>query len=206
MKTLIIHQIFFNIGKELNCFPIFVKNKSEVELFCYENNIEYRYYTEDDIDEYLTDKTRDFYNSLTYEWQKIDFARYLIVNTYGGIYIDLDITITQNGFENFKDYILSKDYIINKWFNPKTNKYEITNSIMGFERNTLEPLIDYSIKETIIKSKMEVYKDRKIRFMLHTTGVRMFKRWCKINKLKFSPEITNYTKDYCCCSWIKNFK
>jgi len=42
--------------------------------------------------------------------------------------------------------------------------------------------------------------------MLHTTGVRMFKRWCKMNGLTYSHDIDKYVKDHCTASWLKNFK
>ena len=52
---------------------------------------------------------------------------------------------------------------------------------------------------------MEVYKTRKIRFMMHTTGVRMFKKWCKVNGYTYTPEIDDYITDACCATWLKDF-
>ena len=71
-------------------------NKIE-ELFNVKNNIQYM--------------TK--YNKFIYMHQKIDFAKILILNYYGGIYIDIDCDVIKNLdnlFEKFNDY----DFIISK--------------------------------------------------------------------------------------------
>ena len=159
-----------------------------------------------DIEPYLNGEIKEFYNGLRYKWQRIDFSRYLVLNRDGGIYIDLDIAPTKYGQNNFNHYVENNEYLLNKWYNGKTAKWELNNALMAFPKGVLGGLINYSISETHAKSKLEIYKKWKVRFMLHTTGVRMFKRWCKMNGLTYSEDIDKYVKDHCTASWLKNFK
>jgi len=201
----IIHQIFFTINKNFEDFPIFVKSKKEWQEWCKNNNYKYKFYTEKDIEILLNNEMKSFYNGLRYNWQRIDFCRYLIINKYGGVYIDLDIEPNYNNNLDFNKYIESSKYLLNKWYDPKKNKFEITNALMAFPSNSLNDLIKYSINETNKRKNNETYKKWKIRYMLQTTGVRMFKRYCKINKLNYSEDINKYVIDYCTATWLNDF-
>ena len=202
----VIHQIFFNIGNAITAFPLYVNNKKKWIQWAKDNNYIYKFYTSVEAELLLTNEMKIFYNSLRFQWQKIDFCRYLILNKYGGIYIDLDIEPNNTNEKDFNKYIENSDYILNKWFNPKTNKWELNNALMGFPKNSFNELIKYSIEETIKRKNSETYKIWKIRYMLQTTGVRMFKRWCKIVGYTYSPDIHEYVIDHCTASWLKNFK
>lgn len=203
----IIHQMFLGeTGENIKDFPLYLNNSKKWKNWCKRNGYRYKFYTAKDVEPYLSGDIKKFYNSLRHKWQRIDFSRYLVLEKEGGIYIDLDISLTNYGDKHFRNYVDSRDYILNKWQDPKTEKWELNNALMGFPKGVLMGLINYSIDETLAKSKLDIYKKWKIRYMLHTTGVRMFKRWCKMNKLTYSEDIHKYVKDHCTTSWIKNFQ
>ena len=139
---------------------------------------------------------------MRFTWNRIDFIRYLVLNKIGGFYIDLDI---EPNFDRDLFDLSKEPLILNKWFEPKKQKWEITNSLMGCRPGFFTDLIKFSISQYNDKSNMEVYKTRKIRFMMHTTGVRMFKKWCKVNGYTYTPEIHEYVTDGCTATWLKNF-
>ena len=194
----VIVQIFLKVEKDLNQFPLFEKNKIEWQRYSNDWGFKYIFIDDNNYVDYLGEYA-DFYNNLEFIWQKIDLLRYLVINKLGGIYIDLDIEPKPDA--DLYD-LLDMKYIINKWMDPKTLKWEVTNSILGAGIGDLTPLIEYVIGETERCRKIPCYKIRKIRFMLHTVGVRAFKRWCKIKKISYTPTIHNYTFDHMACSWI----
>ena len=61
------------------------------------------------------------------------------------------------------------------------------------------------MEETSIKSKMPIYDNWKKRYMLQTTGVRMFTRWVKKNNLEYSLKLHDYVKDLETATWHNNF-
>jgi len=202
----IIHQTFLGeTGEDIyRDFPLYVRNMGKWKRWAKRNGYEYRFYSSVDIEPYLTRRMKVWYDNLRYKWQRIDFCRYLILNEHGGVYIDLDIEPRRG--VNFAKYLSNSEYVLNKWYNGKRGSWELNNALMGFPSGSLGGLIDYSIGETEARVNNETYKTWKVRYMLHTTGVRMFKRWCKMNGLTYSEDIHKYVKDHCTGSWLKNFK
>ena len=199
VRNLII-QIFLGEEEELEDHIKFILNRDRWKVYCGKMGIEYMFFHKDNIEEYLG-PLKDFYYGLEYTWQRIDFIRYLIINKEGGIYVDLDIY--PNPDKDIFD-LLEKQYILNFWINKKGKK-EINNAMMGFEAGALNDLILYSQEETARCRKMPIYKCWKIRFMLHTTGVRMFKRWCKKKKYTYTDNLHEYITDEMTATWIANF-
>ena len=193
----LIIQIFLKVEKNLNEFPLFEKNKLEWQKYCNDWGFKYIFIDDNNYVDYLGEHV-EFYNNLEFIWMKIDFLRYLVINKLGGIYIDLDIEPKHDA--DLYD-LLDMKYIINKWQDPKTLKWEVTNSILGAMEGDLTPLIEYVKNETERCRKIPCYKIRKIRFMLHTVGVRAFKRWCRIKKISYTQTIKNYTVDHMASTW-----
>ena len=185
------------VEKNLNEFPLFEKNKLEWQKYCNDWGFKYIFIDDNNYVDYLGEHV-EFYNNLEFIWMKIDFLRYLVINKLGGIYIDLDIEPKHDA--DLYD-LLDMKYIINKWQDPKTLKWEVTNSILGAMEGDLTPLIEYVKNETERCRKIPCYKIRKIRFMLHTVGVRAFKRWCRIKKISYTQTIKNYTVDHMASTW-----
>lgn len=203
----IIHQIFISVNdSKLEDHYMFVKGKKKWLSWCMVNGYLYKFHSEDNITRYLeTDEQRDFYFNLRYTWQKIDFIRYCIINKEGGVYIDLDIFPKQIYFDNFGKFIQRNKYVIGVWYDKKNNKLNASNSLLAFPKNELTGLINYSMEETKEKDNIEVYKTWKIRYMLQTTGVNMFKRWVKKNNMNYSLKLHDYIVDHETATWTKNF-
>ena len=197
----LIFQVFLGENENLVDHPIFTKSRLCWKIYCDNNGFEYAFFDKDNINKYLGEH-KEFYYGLEFTWQRIDFIRYLILNQEGGIYIDMDIFphVDKNIFE-----LLDQPYIFNYWIDPKTGIREINNALMGVHPGDFDNLIKYSILETERCRAIPCYKVRKIRFMLHTTGVRMFKRWIKKNRWSYTPTIHDYVKDTMTCTWVNNF-
>ncbi len=202
----IIHQIFLSVnGSKIEDHYLFMKGRRKWINWCNRYRYIYKFHTDENIEKYLNAEELNFWNTLKYKWQKIDFIRYCIINKDGGIYIDLDIYPRQITFHSFDKYIQQNEYLIGVWFDEKNNKLTPSNSILAFEKNKLTSLIKYSMEETEKKNQIEVYATWKKRYMLQTTGVRMFGRWVKKNNLKYSIKLHKYIKDLETATWHSNF-
>jgi len=180
---------------------LFCVNKILWQKYAEKYGFQYIFISEDNIDEYLGDH-REFYNKLRYNWSRVDFARYIVMNKLGGFYFDLDI---EPEFDMDLWDLLDKKIVLGTWTDPKTDKVEIINSVIGCRAGQLDSLIDYSISEYKKNETKTIYKTWKIRFMLHTTGVRMFKRWAKKEKLHAFVYEKMYWTDHATKSWLTNF-
>lgn len=200
VRNLII-QIFLGEEEKLEDFPKFVMNKNRWESYCDKMGLEYMFFDKYNIRKYLGDH-KDFYYGLEYTWQRIDFIRYLILNQEGGCYVDLDIY--PNSEKDFLE-LFDQRYILNYWTSPKTNIPEVNNALMGIEAGDFDDLIKFSIAETERLRMIPIYRCWKIRFMKRSTGVEMFKKWCKKKKWSYTPCLHEFVTDEMTCSWIKNF-
>jgi len=180
---------------------LFCVNKILWQKYAEKYGFQYIFISEDNIDEYLGDH-REFYNKLRYNWSRVDFARYIVMNKLGGFYFDLDI---EPEFDMDLWDLLGKEIVLNKWMNEKTGKNTTNNALIGCRPGQLDSLIDYSISEYKKNETKTIYKTWKIRFMLHTTGVRMFKRWAKKEKLHAFVYEKMYWTDHATKSWLTNF-
>jgi mannosyltransferase OCH1-like enzyme len=200
VKKLII-QIFLGEEEKLVDYPQFVINKNRWESYCNIIGFEYLFFDKYNIQKYLGEYEK-FYYGLEFTWQRIDFIRYLILNQEGGLYVDLDIY--PNPDMNICE-LLDQRYIMNFWTEPKTNIREVNNAMMGVEPGDFDDLIKYCISETERCRNIHIYKCWKIRYMKHSTGVCMFKRWIKKKVWSFTPNLHDYVTDEMNSSWTKNF-
>tara|TARA_R110000787_G_scaffold158123_4_gene272061 strand:+ start:780 stop:1397 length:618 start_codon:yes stop_codon:yes gene_type:complete len=180
---------------------LFCVNKIKWQQYAELKGFQYIFIDEYNVDKYLGEY-KEFYDKLKYNWCKIDFIRYLVLNKIGGFYFDLDIE-PDFGMDIFD--LCNKDIVLGTWTNPKTDRVEISNSVIGCRPGRLKSLIDYSISEYKKRELKSIYKIWKIRFMLHTTGVRMFKRWAKKEKLYAFVYEKMYWTDHATKSWLTNF-
>ena len=196
-------QIFLKMKptSSIRDHPIFETNKILWKTYAQEKGFKYIFLNEDNIAEYLGEH-KEFYYNMRFQWNRIDFLRYLVLNKIGGYYVDLDC---EPCFDKDLFELSKEEFILDKWYNPKSKKWELNNALMGCRPNFFNDLINYSILEYNCKSKMEIYNIWKIRFMLETTGVRMFKRWCKNNKYSYTGNIHDYIVDGCSATWLKDF-
>ena len=194
-------QIFLGETDSIREHTLFCINKIKWSQYAEKYGFQYIFLCKDNIDEYLGDH-REFYYKLRYSWNRIDFIRYLVLNKIGGFYADLDI---EPDFTMDLWDLLGKEIVLNKWMDPKTGNNEVNNALIGCRPGQLTGLIDYSISEYKKKESMAIYKKWKVRFMLHTTGVRMFKRYCKKKKWVWFLYADMYWKDHCTATWLTKF-
>jgi len=180
---------------------LFCINKIKWQQYSEKYGFQYIFIDENNVDKYLGEY-KEFYDKLRYNWCKIDFIRYLVLNKIGGFYFDLDI---EPEFDMDIWDLLDKKIVLGTWTDPKTDKVEISNSVIGCRPGRLKSLIDYSISEYKKNETKKIYKVWKTRFFLHTTGVRMFKRWAKKEKLHAFVYEKMYWFDHASKSWLTNF-
>ena len=183
----IIHQVFIPVREDkpnITDFSVFVKSSESWREFAKQNDYQYILWTEGSIDRLLNryNLPTKFYlpNGELLKFAKIDFARYVFLAKFGGLYVDLDV-LPKEGFED----IFKRPIILNKWrktyYNKdgtvkKYGKYEIQNGLMKFPKGYTEDLITYCLGQIKEKSQIPCYMNRKVRYFLHTTGNNMFKR------------------------------
>ena len=84
-----------------------IKYKDDVKsCSIYNSNYEFKFFSDEDIDDFLEDfypEWYETYNKLPIKIQKIDFFRYIAIYHFGGFYLDLDMTVYKN-FDDLLEY------------------------------------------------------------------------------------------------------
>jgi len=179
----IIHQIYFDLGhgklKDTRYYKSHISFK-KIKGF------KYKLWNERECDNLVKNnfskKIYNFYINLRFGIQKLELLRFCILYKYGGIYIDLDIY----PLKNFNT-LLNRNILFHNIIPVKSNYAYIENDLMGSIKHNpfwLE-LIDYSMKQYKIKSKIKIYDSWKGRFVNQTTGPKMISRFVK----KYYPNI-----------------
>jgi mannosyltransferase OCH1-like enzyme len=170
-----IHQIFFQINKPLDEFPIFLESIASIKKIVPE--YKYKLWQYDDVKILIHSyfpKQYIFWRDNLSPIQQIDFARWVILYVHGGIYMDLDIILLRP-----LDDLLDNEYL----FVEESKKMKFKNSLMGTEEGQLiwTKLIENCESNFIEKKNIEVYKTWKVRFVLQTTGPaylgKQLKKW-----------------------------
>lgn len=102
----------------------------------------------------------NFYEKLPLMVQKIDFAKYVILYHYGGIYIDMDVKCLKN-INNLLNMFPNEDFLVS---NLLLSKMEITavNGLNKFTRGNKAFVIKNMINNGIIISKKKLDITKKI--------------------------------------------
>ena len=77
-------------------------------------DFQYMYWTDDDLRNLVKEKYSEFlelYDNFPYHIMRVDFARFCILHSYGGIYADLDIYC----YKNFYGLLKRDLYIVESW-------------------------------------------------------------------------------------------
>lgn len=119
------------------------------------------------------------WNSFPSKWYYIDFARYLILHSHGGLYIDMDMQCTRElPARGVMDFIDKDDEYVHK--SAKTIRF--CNNIIGFRDEKLYgKLIEFSLKRL---DNMRLPKSWKCRNMLYKVGARMYHSFCVKHNLE----------------------
>lgn len=218
----IIHQIYFNLyDKEIEDIPLFQKSSQVIQ----ELNPEYEYklWDEKECSELIKNQLPqyyDFYVSMRFDIQRIDFMRFVILYVYGGFYVDLDLinlkkldSLLDNKFVSYgllKFKPEHKEYMQNDFF----------GSVKGFKLWKI--LMDLCEPNYRKKESIKAYKEWKGRFVLQTTGPRyickvvkkvlpnykpnqelIFTKWRNNNWKNFNKE-DFYFENFVANSWVEN--
>ena len=189
-----IFQIFYQLDKPLEEFPIFLKSIEKWKNYVSIYGGTYKLYLQSDCERIIDNsKYANFYYSLCL-WSKMEFMRYVIVEqTPNSIYIDLDIV--PNHYEKFKKLQQGK-YLFGIWDNKN-----LSNSILGLQDNSvIIGFIEYAIKQHERMNLMTTYDSWKIRKMKRGVGVDAFKKYFK--EYEVNTELPYCIKDYACKSWL----
>jgi mannosyltransferase OCH1-like enzyme len=77
-------------------------------------DFQYKFWTDDDIRNLVKEQYPEFlelYDGFPHHIMRVDFARFCILNSYGGIYADLDLYC----YKNFYDLLKRNLYIVESW-------------------------------------------------------------------------------------------
>ena len=120
---------------------------------------------------------KKIYYDFDQDIMRIDFAKYLILWNYGGIYIDLDICIMTKSIRHLFD----KNYFFVRWHNSKLPY----NAILGTKKkNPLYlDILKHCEESYYEKRKIPIYQQWKGRFVFQTTGHFMLQRVLKKHKM-----------------------
>jgi len=169
----IIHQVFLDVGlKPFKDRLDYQKNISINKKI----NPEYEHilWDDDKVNDLITtqpDYIKEIWEDFPEKFYKIDFVRYLILDKYGGIYIDLDVYC-----------IIPLDpnkFIVGQWYDEKISKWKINNNVICIEHSLYHKLIKYAIEQYHIKKNIHVYKTWVKRRFLESVGAYMFRRFIK---------------------------
>ena len=172
-----VHQIFFNFeGKTLLETPIFVKS---LVAFSQMQGWDHQLWNESDVEALITKDYPEYlqlYRDLPHAIQKVDVAKYAILNSCGGLYADLDV---------LPKYPLAKvigncDFL----FDRDSRKGVVANDVIYVRRpNSLVGVLD-SLKQNLLRvNGIKVYAKWKMRYVGQSTGPDFFTRFIKESNL-----------------------
>tara|TARA_R110002020_G_scaffold190290_1_gene389789 strand:+ start:8521 stop:9240 length:720 start_codon:yes stop_codon:yes gene_type:complete len=184
----IIHQIYFDLhNKKIEDIPLFKTSSERIQKL----NPDYKYilWSEDECNKLVKEKLPeyyDFYNSMRYKIQQIDYIRFVILYLYGGFYVDLDLINLKN-----LDNLLNQKFIgyTLRKFVPEHREF-IQNDFFGVEKKfkLFKILMDLCEPNYNIKASNKIYDSWKARFVLQTTGPRYVSKIFKKILPKYKPE------------------
>ena len=97
-----IHQIWFDLGKGNT--PLEPNGIVSMQTYCKNNNLEYKLWSQkeaDDIIHNMSHRIQTIWKQLPHAITKVDFFRYILMYTFGGMYFDIDFNCIQ-GLNNLQ--------------------------------------------------------------------------------------------------------
>lgn len=172
---MIIHQIYYDFEGKNKPMPDLYKTLQEkVKKFSKKNNYTYKLWNKSMLDNLINKyrRLKPLFNNVRYEIMKVDMLKFLILFDKGGLYLDLDI---EPKLKKLKDFDLA--------FASTGKKFNV-DVIQSKKGNPLLlSYLDYVKTQIEEKSKMDIYGERKFRYVLQTTGPSALTRWIKKEKI-----------------------
>jgi len=194
-KKMIVHQIFFNIGKgEIHEIPRFYQCYKNNKSKCKKQGIQYKLWSRKMVEDLLDKPENQKYKRVYYDFDqdimRIDFARYLILYRFGGIYVDLDICMMNKSIK----HLFKLPYFFVRW----SDDHLPYNALLGTQKDNplYKEILDHCKESYYEKRKQSIYKTWKGRFVFQTTGHFMLQRVLRKHKVKEYLDIVKiHTKD-----------
>lgn len=191
---MIIHQIFFDIGKgkSIKAFPNWEKNVAVNKKL----NPTFRHIL-------WTDKTAQTFinkhypqykpmiNSFPHKFYLIDFFRYLVLAKMGGVYIDLDVRC-KKAIPKDATTIIGSSY----------TRVNINNNVIRLPPDEAQGLLDFSVSEYKRIKDKGLFKGKPGRHFLNSISMKMFERFVKKKGLTSDINFKTYFYDEEAGSWI----
>ncbi len=165
-----IHRVWINIGNNKKMGKVEKYCEIELEKYCRENNHRLYFWTEINIMELLENKYPQYiklYNSFKYGIMKVDFIRWIILHSHGGLYVDCDIIINTPIISTLFKLGLSENDIGKKDNN-------IIYSVKG--NDWIIKFLDTIAGNIDAKNNIKIYEIWKARYVTQTTGHRAIER------------------------------
>ena len=180
---MLIHQIYWDFTKkdiEINDSKYF-PSVEKTRQYAIENDITYKLWTYENCDDLVKNEFQTYiplWNSFRYDIQRVDFIRYCILYSRGGIYIDCDIYPIKD-----INHLFNKDYFFVKRVEKGSKSFPY-NAVIGshpFQEIFKKILVEIE-QSTFTKQQMPIYDKWKGRLVFQTTGQYMLKRVLKKDK------------------------
>ena len=186
-----IHQVFLDIGlkplsERTDWLENMEKNKKK------NPHVRFKLWTDKEVNKLIDDEYPQYkkmIRSFPHKFYLIDFCRYLILNKYGGMYMDLDVYCKKKLPDSV---ILGQD-----------NKPAVNNNIIKLKNEDYKKLLDFCVSEYKRIADENLYSKWKGRHLLNSVGAYMFKRFCRNNDIKSSIKFKDYFIDAESRSWIQ---
>ena len=186
-----LHQIFLSIeDSRFEDFPTYAENAALLRAM--NPDVDYWLWTDDDVEaliELRYPHLLGFVARFPHRFYLVDFARYLILDTYGGIYVDLDERPLRSLPADLGVVIGNCEYKGNRRL---AGEYPANNNIVKLLPASYPLLIAYAQQEFERVSRMDVYRVRKGRAFKQSVGVLMFARFCRQHGLRTSLPTHEY--------------
>ena len=172
-----VHQIFFNFdGKTLLETPIFAKS---LAAFGQMQGWDHKLWNESDVDALIRKDYPEYlqlYRDLPHAIQKVDVAKYAILNSCGGLYADLDVLPKYP----LTEIIGNCDFL----FDRDSRKGVVANDVIYVKNpNSLVGVMD-SLKQNLLRvNGIKVYAKWKMRYIGQSTGPDFWTRFIKESNL-----------------------
>ena len=189
--VMLVHQIFglYRDGAEMP--PLYKMSSYAWQAYCRRQGGTYILWTAEMIDtvmqKYAPHTILELYKSVKHLIQQVDIARFFLLYLYGGLYADLDV------FPN-RDMYPQVTFGLCKMPSRAENtqdEWEIEMVIATRGNPNILKLIEYMAKSIDERRNWPYYVDKPCRFIYHTTGPKIVKKFLKHTRLQRS--LTFYT-------------
>jgi hypothetical protein len=155
----------------------------------------------------------DIYTSYKLKIQKSDYARYIVLKYYGGIYCDCDIKLSKSLsslYEMCDDDLFFEETTLNKYYREKTKSYLIRNGIPEFSLRIANYIIISKPNSDSINGILQICKERHLLSVnvyydvIYTTGPDVVSTYFNSHNLKnyLTKGLSNeYLQHICFSHW-----